>query len=969
MTKLNSMYKSTPVFNLICKIPHLFICWVISIQLVSAQTQTRTNEVDPQRYLALMLLNLTAPNDRGPEPDLIRTASQLGLNAVYITIPWDKVYYNSPTETPQWAKYDEQIKIATDLGMKVALRIHLGRYNTRINGFWNVADNQVSQSNQPLVSGYGDTFFGFDNQTLVNKGIDFVKETVNRYKHLQTENKLLYVSVTNTSTQEGEYPGGIILNGKEQSAAFDYSKSMIAGFQTWLQTNYKKIQRLNFLWGTSYKSFANATAPSTPWEPGDSFKQRAGKDWYIYRHIILKKYTEQMIAAVKSVNGNIKFVSDYGSVFDTQSAVRGTLGFRDLNEKSDGIKINDNLASHDHRWSVDILKSSAPANFITANELFVNAYFDNNAHLKQINENFEHGANVVAVVISATDQMSRSESFLRQAASNWLNKPLTPIIYNESVGYRLSAAVEKGGPLNVVYSEWAKRAYADPANPRPVRVNLDEDLLSPSYWDDATNYDPYVFRPVPMQIIPINKDFTYRLPMDTFSDVDGTIVRIDVGTLPSWLRYESGQLKGRPTTLGDFRILVKGIDDEGGSAEAYLTVRVDERENTNKPPTVSSNFTNQLVAVSQPFTLTIPKGAFVDSDGQITNIEASGLPSWLKFSNGVLSGTPASVGEYRIILKAYDNLTAFVETYFTIKVVEPQYLNSPPYASGTLPVKYAQLNMPFNYILPNGIFGDPDGYISSISLQNRPSWLDFSLNVFSGTPTEEGEYRLIVRAYDNSGAYVEIPFIIKVEIPRIRFELTRGGSKVDQQVLQPLAADDVLPASELPPLLNILAYGNFEFDEVAFDLNGPYRKKSKTSKFPYALYENASGFAPYIGRYTLTVTASKQDSAIISNSIQFSISYGDSVNITRDMEEWAFYPNPLEDILNIKLPVQQTATEIEYSLITVSGKRMQIPKSYVTVADDLANIDLTSLRVPAGIYFIRLEDKGALLKQFKIFKK
>ena len=32
-----------------------------------------------------MLLNLTAPNDRGPEPDLIRTASQLGLNAVYVT--------------------------------------------------------------------------------------------------------------------------------------------------------------------------------------------------------------------------------------------------------------------------------------------------------------------------------------------------------------------------------------------------------------------------------------------------------------------------------------------------------------------------------------------------------------------------------------------------------------------------------------------------------------------------------------------------------------------------------------------------------------------------------------------------------------------------------------------------------------------------------------------------------------------
>jgi hypothetical protein len=143
LIKPNSMYKSTSVFSFITKILHFFICWIMSLQLVSAQTQTRTTEADPQRYLALMLLNLTAPTDRGPEPDLIRTAHQYGLNAVYITIPWDKVYYNSPTETPQWAKYDEQIKIATDLGMKVALRIHLGRYNTRINGFWEVADNQV----------------------------------------------------------------------------------------------------------------------------------------------------------------------------------------------------------------------------------------------------------------------------------------------------------------------------------------------------------------------------------------------------------------------------------------------------------------------------------------------------------------------------------------------------------------------------------------------------------------------------------------------------------------------------------------------------------------------------------------------------------------------------------------------------------------------------------------------------------
>lgn len=933
-----------------------------------AQDPQRATEVDNQRYLALMLLNLSDPDDIGSEPDMIRTARSYGLNAVYITIPWDKVYFNSPTQTPQWAKYDQQIKIATDLGMKVALRIHIGRHSTRIKGFWEPSDSQFSHSNKPLLSGYQDTFFGFDNQTILDKGVAFVKEVVTRYKYLQTDKKLMYVSVTGTGTQEGEYPGGLIENGKENAAVYDYSPSMVKGFKEFVKQHYKKIERINFLWGMTFKSFDEANPPATAWEPYLSFRQRYGKDWYIYRHMVLKRFTEQMVSAVKGIDPSIKYVSDYGSVFDSQSAARGTLGFPDLNEKTDGIKINDNLATHDHRWSVDILKSYAPPGFITANELFVTSYLDNNAHMKQINENFEHGANVVAVVLSQ-DQMARSEGFLRQGATVWLNQPMKPIVYADSVAYRLSAAIEKGGAQGVIYDEWAKRAYADPANPRPVKIRLVEDILAPSYWDDASNYMPYVFRPVPMQIIPVNKDFEYRLPIDTFSDVDGTIVRVEVGALPAWLRYENGVLRGRPTTLGDYRISVKGIDDEGGSAEAFFTIRVDTRENANKPPTVDSNFSNQMVAVNKAFSITIPKTAFTDPDGQITKVEASGLPAWLTFTNGVLSGTPTALGDYRIILKAYDDLNAFVETYFTIKVVEPQFLNSPPFATTTLPVKYAQINMPFNYILPANIFGDADGYISSITVQNRPSWLNFALNVFSGTPTEEGEYRLIIRAYDNAGGYVEIPLILLVQIPEIRFELVQAGSKVDQRVIRKLSGDDVIPYDSLPPLLNMYAYGNFEYDRVSFDLNGPYRRKATTAIFPYALYENASGFAPYVGRYTLTVTAFKADSAVVTNSIEFGISAGDKVNITKNMEDWAFYPNPVESIINIKLPEYEPGDSLTWQIINAAGKRIPVAGSMVAVSDELASLDLDAIGLSSGIYFIRIENNGEFLKQFKIFKK
>ncbi|MCE7042986.1 putative Ig domain-containing protein [Dyadobacter sp. CY312] len=932
-----------------------------------SQNTPSANEVDPQRYLAVLCMNLTV--EKGPELDIIRQAKQNGLNAVYLTLPWDKIYLNSPTETPSWARFDEQINLATSLGMKVALRVHLARHTTRIKNFWEISDSQISNFDLPLSGGYRDTFFGFDNQPITNKAIAFVKEAATRYKHLQTEKKLLFVTVTNTPTQEGEYPGGIIINDKEEITVYDYSSSMRKGFKEWLKPNYKKIERLNFLWGTHYKSFDEVPLPGNRWEPFQSFRQRAGKDMYIYRHNVMKQFVNQMIGTIKSVDPGIKFVADYGSVFDGMSAIRGTLGYKSLSEKADGIKVNDDLLTHDHRWSVDILKSDAPAHFITANELFVNASVDNATHLKQLNENFAHGANMVAVVISTVASMQKAAPFLQQASATWLNQPITPIVYKDEVSYKLSAAVEKSGAGNVIYSDWAKKAYADPSNPKPVRIRVDEDLFSPKYWDDASNYAPYVFRPIPMQIIAVNRDFTYRLPTDTFSDVDGTIVRMDVSLLPSWLRYEGGQLKGRPTVLGDHRILVKGFDDEGASSEAYFTIRVDTRENANKPPVVNTNFSNQTIAIDKAFSLTIPKDAFIDTDGEVTKVEVIEMPSWLKFANGAFTGTPTVLGEYRISLKAYDDLNAFVETYFTLKVVEPQFLNNPPYAIGSFPIKYASVNTPFTYAIPNDIFTDSDGYISSITIQNRPSWLDVALNVISGTPPEEGEHRLIVRAYDNFGAYAEVPFIIRVEIPRLRFELVKGGSAVNQQIIRPLQHDDVLDLKDMPPLLNIFAYGNFDYDQVVFSLKGPVNISSKTMRFPYALFESEGGFTPFVGRYTLTVTATNKDASIISNTMQFGISYGDSLNITRGIEAWNFYPNPVESVINIKLPDELPEADIRYYVINSLGKKSEIPLGYTNIDDHLVNIDLRSMQLASGIYFIHLESNGQLLKQFKIFKK
>ena len=274
------MHHSTYGSKLLAKVFFVVLAWTISFQSLNAQTNPAPNEADNQRYLALMLLNVLDKDEQGPELDLIRSAHAYGMNAVYLTIPWDKIYYNSPTDKPLWDKFDQQIKTATDLGMKVALRIHLGRHSTRIKGFWEPSDSHQSSTGKPVLSGYQDTSFGFDNQPVIAKAQAFVKETVTRYKHLQTNKQLLFVSITTTGTQEGEYPAGLIENGKEGPAVYDYSRSMITGFREFLKIHYKKLQRLNYLWGVEHKTFEDVLPPATPWEPGETFRQRAGKDWY-----------------------------------------------------------------------------------------------------------------------------------------------------------------------------------------------------------------------------------------------------------------------------------------------------------------------------------------------------------------------------------------------------------------------------------------------------------------------------------------------------------------------------------------------------------------------------------------------------------------------------------------------------------------------------------------------------------------
>ncbi len=955
-----------------------FLCQVVKLRFVvmlgilstlsgsALRAQYPAVEEDGKRYLSLMLLNLSQEKDF--ELEVIRQAAAAGVNSVELTIAWDKVYRDSPTGPDGWERFDKQIELCTQLGLKVAIRVQVGRNAFFIKGFWDEANGTRDYKQNPLRGIYDYTHFSLLHQPSVEKAADFVQQVAKRYKYLLDQKNLLFISTVISPTQEAEYYSQTVPPGAEYTAQystiFDYSDSYKKGFIEWLRSKYKKIIRLNLLWGSSYKTFDEIAPPVNIYVPSESFFGRRGKDWYIFRHLALKQFNDRMIAAVKEVDTRIPYVPEFGSVFDNQSVVRGTLAFPDLTEKADGIKVHDS-PNFDHRWTMDLLRSNRKPGQWIMNEVFYAQSSPNTDYYRLINESFESGAKIVVFVLSTPGHVAAVRGVVADMAQRWLDQPLVTPVATDTVSYRLSRAVDRGVQSTGVFDAWKTKARGT-GTPKPVSVIINQDLLSDEYWKAAANTPPYLLNPVPMQIIAVSKDFNFQLPVDTFSDYDGTIVKTEVFDLPPWLTYQAGHLRGTPTTLGDTRLRVRGTDDEGGFTDAYFTIRVDTRENANKPPTVKQTLSTVTTALGEQFSFVLPPDLFADIDGKITKVEVGTLPAWLSYRDGRFIGTPTAVGEYRVALKAYDDLDAFVETFFIIKAVEPQFLNNPPYVARALPVRFAMVNEPFQYTLPGNIFADNDGFISLISVQNAPTWLKFSLNEFSGTPTEVGKYRVMVRAYDNAGGFVETPLLIQVEVPRLTFDLLQSGRAIERQRLLTLTDGQVLYGGSLPKLLNIYAYGNFDYDRVDFDLRGPYSRRSRSDKFPFALFPEDGGFAPYVGGYTLNAYAYRKDSLVLKSVFRFSIAPGDSAQ-PAPLDEWVGYPNPSEGVFNIKLPA--SGGTYAYTITDMTGKRWSIPAGMISFHKGIAQIDLSGLVAAPGLYLLRVHLDGEEVRTFKVIKK
>jgi Beta-galactosidase/Putative Ig domain len=825
----------------------IFFYFVFVFTMVSTLASAQAD----QRYVGLQMLNLD------PKPEaydgVIEGSIDAGANLVLLTVFWDEVY-KTPTSAPDWRQPDRQIDLIKRKGAKVAIRVNLSRYISRLSGFWEDRERPQGYLFKPLEGIYGRTSFSLTSTTAVEKAREFLKEVCQRYNGLQQDGNLLFVSFVTTPIQElghhfVSYEEGEWIKSypKEYQTVFDYSPGAAAAFRRWAQQQYPSIQKLNYHWKTQETNWDNLTIPLQYGEANQLrlFQTKPGKDFYLFSHHTLKNFINNMISGVKEINPNMKVVNEYGSVIDAITGLRNTFAFKDLDKNADGTKINNDIR-YDHKFMTDVVRSNRPNKWVM-NEVFFDRVSSDADYVKQFDECFENGSKAVVFVIPDIEFLAKARPALQIAANRWVSRPVTSVQTVASMRYSVSDMLDSTSKN--LQKEWAKLAGI---NRQPVDVQLNEDILTDDYWKPIrVNVLPTVKDVIYDKAVKIGKKFSLTIPLSTFADVDGFMSRIEAINVPPWLKFENNELSGTaPTQAAEYTIRIRGIDNEQGVVEQSFKISTVD---TNIKPQLVATLPNFQSYLEQYVSINL-KSYFNDPDGSIVRMQASGLASWMSFDNGAFVAYPRSYGTFTITVRAYDEDSTWAEGRFVFQV-----LNRPPQVINTLATRVITQNKPFKYDLSRAnVFIDPDGSIVQIKALNRPEWLSFQDNVLSGTPTTTGTFPITIRAYDNGGDSTQTTFTIVVD--------TRANLN------QPPVARFKIPE------VTIFVAQSFSYkipDSLFFDSNG-YIDRIETPNLPsWLTVQNnvVSGRAIKTGLYVVSIQAFDDDDASVTATFTIKVVY------------------------------------------------------------------------------------------------
>ncbi|MBO9611797.1 MAG: T9SS type A sorting domain-containing protein [Dyadobacter sp.] len=465
-----------------------------------------------QRYLGLSLVN----EGNWSSLSLIEQAHAVGCNAVFLSMQWGMVDgYISRVLKQQygqdynvWKMYDDQIAKARSLGMKIGINIAVStgdnvthsysdRYGINTGDGWLKEERILNvgyDGSEAVFQKYGGKINGVDVQFVMtslaaqstrDRIVDFTNKVIQRYGHLQDTGELLYVNLIYSRNGEGEFELGTDkyhyeqpTNLRDNASLSDYSQPMVRGYRAWLTAKYEKIQALNFIWGTNYRSF-NEVSPKRP--SPTTFTQPDGTDWYLYRTQVLKEVNTIFKNTVKGIDSRIKVISHHGSVFDKLSLGRTTFSFHEIAAEMDGIKINDDYL-YDHRFAIDLLRSNLPGK-LYINEAGFNASLGIANFIAYATESYSHGAQMVSCMFFENLLSSGGGPAVRELADTWVNQPVTTPAPTNQDSFTLSNIIQQNGCVTNrdsysgdcdAYKTWMNARNA--ANGQPVNILINNDL-------------------------------------------------------------------------------------------------------------------------------------------------------------------------------------------------------------------------------------------------------------------------------------------------------------------------------------------------------------------------------------------------------------------------------------------------------------------------------------------------------------
>jgi major membrane immunogen (membrane-anchored lipoprotein) len=715
-----------------------------------------------QRYLAIVVFNYES--DPAKDDEIIENAARMGCNAAEISVHWDKVL---PTRNsaPNWKVVDSHVNTALRMGMKVAIRIQVAREPPYLTGFWNDEQSMMAGDNSLMYFGRA-VQFSFAHQATLELAKDFVRLVTQHFQYLQQQDQLLFMSATASPIQEGEYSPRNGRGDISYPIPFDYSDPMKQGFRQWLQGRFT-LDVLNRRWGSDFSKWEAVVPP--PYNQSDPYisfsRGRWGEDWYVFRHLMLKRFLDETTRTIKEVNGSIQVVNQHGCVWDRQSGLRGTFAFKNLAQNADGVKINDG-PDYNHRFSMDVVRSNIKPGAWVCNEvdgLFhssvtVDRFYD------QVAESFEQGARLVTLAnFAGWDARPALNQLIQQVvARGLLSQPVTQVQTASSTTYKLSSMVkdDAADPEGRAGDQWSRQYFQN--GKKPVNISINEDWL-----EDNANQDPRVSKLIPNQTAYVEKPFEFSIPSGTFEDPDGSITKVEISSgLPAQGLSANGvTISGTPNATGTITVTVRAFDNKNSPVTTQFQITV-QGPNANQSPVVSQTIQDRSAVLGQDYSFRIPDETFKDPDGRIVSINASDLPAGLSYNSDTytISGKPANEGVSTITLKATDDKGTSVSTSFKLTVTKQDEVNKPPVVSKTIPSQTATVGQNFSYIIATETFSDPDGQITGLEVSGLTNGLNYDADsrTIKGSPVTAGTITVKVKASDNKGASVTTEFRLTI---------------------------------------------------------------------------------------------------------------------------------------------------------------------------------------------------------------